>query len=70
MNVKLVVECEREEDGRWITKIAGLPGALSYGAKTETLTTVKVFALRVIASRLEHGEFSDVESIVFVVKPS
>jgi predicted RNase H-like HicB family nuclease len=54
---KLVVQCEREEDGRWIAEVLGIPGALVYGqTRAEALSKVQALALRVLADRLEHGE--------------
>ena len=54
---KLVVETEREEDGRWIAEVIGLPGVLAYGqTRAEALVRVEALALRVLADRLEHGE--------------
>ncbi len=54
---KIVVELEREADGRWIAEVLALPGVLAYGAtREEALARAEVLALRVIADRLEHGE--------------
>ena len=54
---KLVVELEREDDGRWISEVAALPGVLVYGqTRDEALARVEALALRVLADRLEHGE--------------
>lgn len=54
---KLVVETEREDDGRWIAEVATLPGVLAYGAtREEAMARAEVLALRVLADRLEHGE--------------
>lgn len=51
------IECEREEDGRWLAEIPQLPGALAYGATAEeAMTRVEILALRVLAERLEQGE--------------
>jgi len=53
----MIVETEREEDGRWIAEIQELPGALVYGnSRDEAITRVKALALRVMADRLDHGE--------------
>ena len=53
----LRIESEREEDGRWIAEVPGLPGVLTYGnTEAEALAKVKALALRVIADRIEHGE--------------
>jgi predicted RNase H-like HicB family nuclease len=55
--VKLRVELEREEDGRWIAEVTELPGVLAYGAtQDEAQAKVQALALRVVAERLEHGE--------------
>ena len=54
---KLVVEIEREDDGRWIAEVVALPGVLAYGAtRDEALARSEALALRVLADRLEHGE--------------
>jgi predicted RNase H-like HicB family nuclease len=53
----LIVEIERETDGRWIAEIPVLPGVLAYGTSREdAYRAVRALALRVIADRLEHGE--------------
>ena len=54
---KLVVEVERETDGRWIVDVPSLPGVMVYGeSREEALTRVEALALRVLADRLEHDE--------------
>ena len=56
--MQLIVEIERESDGRWIAEIPELPGVLAYGTSREdAYRAVRALALRVIADRLEHGEF-------------
>ncbi len=51
------LECELEEDGRWLAEVVELPGVLSYGAsQEEAMAKAEALALRVIAERLEHGE--------------
>ena len=56
-DAKLVVQVEREEDGRWIGEILGIPGALVYGqSREEALGRAQALALRVLADRFEHGE--------------
>jgi predicted RNase H-like HicB family nuclease len=53
----LKIESEREEDGRWIAEVPGLPGVLTYGTtEAQARDKVKALALRVIADRLENGE--------------
>jgi predicted RNase H-like HicB family nuclease len=51
------IECEREEDGRWLAEVPQLPGVLAYGATADVaMAKVEILALRVLAERLEHGE--------------
>lgn len=51
------IECEREDDGRWLSEVPQLPGVLAYAStRDEALARAKILALRVIAERLEHGE--------------
>ena len=51
------IECEHEEDGRWLAEVPPLPGVLAYGATAvEAMAKAEILALRVLAERLEHGE--------------
>jgi len=44
------IECEREEDGRWIAEVPQLPGVLAYGATAdEAMIKAEALALRVLA---------------------
>jgi predicted RNase H-like HicB family nuclease len=44
------IECEREEDGRWLAEVPQLPGVLAYGSTPdEAMMRVEVLALRVLA---------------------
>jgi predicted RNase H-like HicB family nuclease len=55
--MNFTLECEREEDGRWLAEVSQLPGVLAYGASAnEAMARAEVLALRVLAERLEHGE--------------
>ena len=55
--MKLQIELDREEDGRWIAEVPDLPGVLVYGRDREdAIARVQALALRVLAERLEHGE--------------
>ncbi|MGB7158633.1 MAG: type II toxin-antitoxin system HicB family antitoxin [Tepidisphaeraceae bacterium] len=57
MEEKLVIETEREDDGRWLAEVPALPGTMIYGqSREEAIARVQVLALRVLADRLEHGE--------------
>ncbi len=61
------IECEQEEDGRWLAEVMEIPGALAYGDRPdEAIARVKALALRVVADRLEHGEAaSEIANISF-----
>ena len=51
------LECEREDDGRWLAEVVELPGVLAYGSNQEqAMVKAETLALRVIAEQLEHGE--------------
>ncbi len=55
--MNFTLECEREDDGRWLAEVAELPGVLAYGVSAdEAMSKAEVLALRVLAERLEHGE--------------
>jgi predicted RNase H-like HicB family nuclease len=55
--MRLTVELETEEDGRWIAEVLELPGTLVYGSSREdALASAQALALRVLADKLEHGE--------------
>jgi predicted RNase H-like HicB family nuclease len=59
--MNLTLECEREEDGRWLAEVAALPGVLAYGASAdEAMAKAEILALRVLADRIEHGEAAPV----------
>lgn len=60
--MKLDLECEREEDGRWLAEVIQLPGVLAYGqTPNEAVSRAQVLALRVLADQLEHGEAEPAE---------
>ena len=55
--MKFEIECEREEDGRWLAEVPQLPGVLAYGSSAdEAMAKSEILALRVLAEQLEHGE--------------
>ena len=55
--MKFEIECEREEDDRWLAEVPQLPGVLAYGSSAnEAMAKAEILALRVLAERLEHGE--------------
>ena len=55
--MELNLECEREEDGRWLAEVPELPGVLVYGDTAEqAMAKAEVLALRVLAEQIEQGE--------------
>jgi predicted RNase H-like HicB family nuclease len=55
--LRLIIEVEREVDGRWIADVVALPGVMVYGAtREEALAKCQALALRVLADRVESGE--------------
>ena len=55
MNIE--IECDREDDGRWLAEVPQLPGVLAYGSRRdEAIAKAQVLALRVLAERLERDE--------------
>ena len=64
----LQIEVEREEDGRWIAEVPDLPGVMAYGdTNDQAIARVKALALRVIADRVENGEFIPALAEAFTV---
>jgi predicted RNase H-like HicB family nuclease len=56
--VELVIDLDREEDGRWLAEVVNLPGVMAYGLdREEALRDVEILALRVLTDRLESGEW-------------
>lgn len=65
--MELTLDCEREEDGRWLAEVPELPGVLAYGSTPEeAMAKAEVLALRVLAERIEEGEAGP-QTIRFVV---
>jgi predicted RNase H-like HicB family nuclease len=57
LQMQFTLECEREDDGRWLAEVAQLPGVLACGAcANEAMAKAETLALRVLAERLGHGE--------------
>ena len=51
------IECEQEDDGRWIAEVVGIPGVLVYGnSADDAMAKAEILALRALAERLEQGE--------------
>lgn len=55
--MKLTVELEQEEDGRYLAEVLELAGVMVYGDTPEqAFARVQALALRVLADKLEGGE--------------
>ena len=55
--MNFTLECEREDDGRWLAEVVELPGVLAYGiSANQAMARAEVLALRVLAERLENDE--------------
>ena len=69
--MQLTLECEREEDGRWLAEVMQLPGVLAYGdSANDAISKAEILALRVVAERLEHGESAPVNISISVPSPA
>lgn len=52
--MRLTIETEREDDGRWIAEVTELPGVMVYGVSREdAMRRVKALALRVVPEEPE-----------------
>ena len=55
--MELTLDCEREENGRWLAEVPELPRVLAYDrSPEEAMAKAEVLALRVLAERIEVGE--------------
>ena len=55
--MNLMIELDREDDGRWIAEAVELPGVMCYGqTRDEAIGNTEHLAIRVIADRVVHGE--------------
>ena len=55
--MRLTIETEREEDGRWLAEVMEFAGVMAYGeSREDAMRRVRALALRVVAERMEQGE--------------
>lgn len=55
--MRLTIETEREDDGRWLAEVMELAGVMAYGeSRKDAMRRAKALALHVVAERLEQGE--------------
>jgi predicted RNase H-like HicB family nuclease len=63
--MRLTVETEREDDGRWLAEIPELPGVMAYADSADNAARAcRALALEVLANRLREGE--RIDSVQFV----
>ncbi len=57
--MKLTIELDREDDGRWIAEVLELPGVMCYGqTRDDAISKAERLAIEVIADRIAHGEMT------------
>lgn len=57
--MKLSIELDREDDGRWIAEALELPGVMTYGStREEAISNTERLAIEVIEDRIKHGELA------------
>ena len=55
--MKLTIDLDREEDGRWIADARELPGVMCYGkTRDEAIINTERLVIEVIADRIAHQE--------------
>ena len=55
--MRVSIELDREDDGRWIAEALELPGVMAYGkSREEAISNTKKLAIEVIADRIQHSE--------------
>ena len=66
----MIVEVQREDDGRLMAEVPDLPGVMTYGqTQDESVAKAKALVLRAMADRLEHGEEIPDLKEVFAITP-
>lgn len=54
--MNLLVEIDREQDGRWIAEVPQLAGVMVYGeTQAEAVRKARALAVQVVMDRREHG---------------
>lgn len=55
--MKVTIDLDREDDGRWIAEALELPGVMCYGeTRDQAISNAERLAIEVIADRIAHGE--------------
>jgi predicted RNase H-like HicB family nuclease len=66
--MRLTIEFEQEDDGRWIAEVPELPGVLVYAdSRDQAAQLARALALRTIADQIEAGDLAGnkVDSVSF-----
>lgn len=68
--MKLTIELDREDDGRWIAEALELPGVMCYGrTRDEAISKAERLAIEVIEDRIAHGEMASAALAVSLAIP-
>jgi predicted RNase H-like HicB family nuclease len=55
--VRVSIELDREDDGRWIAEALELPGVMAYGeTREDAISNTERLAVEAIADRIKHDE--------------
>ena len=66
-SMRITIDTECEDDGRWLAEVPELPGVMVYGvSEREAKAKAQALALRVLAERLEQAEAEAFELAVTV----
>jgi predicted RNase H-like HicB family nuclease len=58
--MKIRIDIDREDDGRWIAEALELPGVMTYGeTREEAISNTERLAIEVMADRIKHGELAE-----------
>ena len=62
----MVIEVERETDGRFIAEAPAIPGAMVYGqSREDAIAKLRALILRVSTDRRDHGEAAqEIDTVV------
>lgn len=64
--MNLVIEFEKEDDGRWIADVMSLPGCLVYGTdKEDARRRAQALAFKVLADLLQEGQMPPITDVHF-----
>ena len=55
--MRVSIELDREDDGRWIAEALELPGVMAYGeTREDAISNTERLAVEAIADRIKHDE--------------